>query len=401
MSCVLDRDPVESMLQALGAPAADRDYRPGHARMRALLQMCAQHGIVLHRPHLRIRVAGTNGKGSTATMVAAGLRAAGLSVGLYTSPHIVRFHERISIDGRSVDDVRLQRLLRELLPMAQDVGASYFELATTLALAAFSVAKVDVEVLEAGVGGRLDATTAVEADMALLTPIALDHQAWLGDSLAEIAEEKAYVGAGCRWRLHAQQDLEVATVLERFSFLDMVKLDGAMKPAMVGMHQQQNGALARAALQRLHRDGAIAGAWSEIESAALAARMAGRLQCYQRGKHHAVWLDAAHNWHAVKAIGDWVCEPMDALLVYTREDRSLTDALPLLRRMGRCLVGAEGDDLDVALPTVEAGLEWARCNLVGGRWLVLGSFVTVAAAQRWLAANDYAEFEGAFLNNEC
>ncbi|MDX8405348.1 MAG: bifunctional folylpolyglutamate synthase/dihydrofolate synthase, partial [Mariprofundus sp.] len=147
----------------------------------------------LHRPQLRIRVAGTNGKGSTASMLAAALQSSGLSVGLYTSPHLLCFNERIRLQGVPVADDVLYGAMQRLMPIALQAGASYFETATALALDIFANAGVDVEILEAGVGARLDATTAVAADMALLTPIGLDHQAWLGDSVAAVASEKAYV----------------------------------------------------------------------------------------------------------------------------------------------------------------------------------------------------------------
>ncbi|MDQ6950965.1 MAG: bifunctional folylpolyglutamate synthase/dihydrofolate synthase [Mariprofundales bacterium] len=381
------------MLLALGAPAADRDYRPGHARMHALLNGCVGAGFSLRRPRLRIRVAGTNGKGSTAAMVAAGLMAAGARVALYSSPHIQRFGERIRIDGAALNDAALRAYLTQLLPMAKAVGASYFELATTLALVAFSQAEVDVEVLEAGVGARFDATTAVAADMALLTPIALDHQAWLGDTLAAIAEEKAYVGVGCRWCLTVEQPEAANDALARFGFQEPVVVDDALQPAMAGAHQQQNASLALRALDLLYRNDEMAGDWATIGAATLAAQLDGRLACY-RLAGTTVWLDAAHNAHGVAAVVDWVRERMDVVLIYTREDRSLAESLPQLRRIADTVIGQSGDGLDHHLPTVCDGLAWAQCHAPGGRWLVLGSFLTVAAAQNWLMAHGASLFDG-------
>ncbi len=149
--------------------------------------------LCIKRPKLRVRIAGTNGKGSTAFMLSHALQACGMRTGLYSSPHIQHFGERIRINGVPVSETTLHMLMQSIMPAALKAGASYFEAATALALKYFSDSHVDVEILEAGVGARLDATTAVEADMALITPIGLDHQNWLGDRLADIAAEKAHI----------------------------------------------------------------------------------------------------------------------------------------------------------------------------------------------------------------
>ena len=395
MTLKTDNDPIDAMLAALDAPAADRDYRPGHARVRALLDVLA-----LHRPRLRVRVAGTNGKGSTATMLAAGLRAAGLRVGLYTSPHILRFAERIRVDGQPAPDGALRRGLERLLPRAREVGASWFEVATALALGHFSDAEVDAEVLEAGVGARLDATTAVPADMALITPIALDHQAWLGDTLAAIAAEKAHAMDGCRFALSAPQPRQAREAL-RAHRADVTFVDdpwpGAL--AMPGAHQRVNAALAMAALLAL-RDAALLDADEQTLARAVEeTRAPGRLQCV-RWRSWRIWLDAAHNAHAVEALRPSLpalaAKPdgvLDAIFVFTREDRDLADALPRLRPYARRIVAglpASGSDCDASYENLAEALE---AELAPGEseredkaCLVLGSFTTVAAALRWLAA---------------
>jgi len=386
MSRLMGCDSVERLLQSLGTPAADRDYRPGHARMVAMLAYCP-----LQQPKLRIRVAGTNGKGSTATMVAAGLQAAGLRVGLYTSPHLHRFHERICIDGQPISDALLCAELARLLPIAEREGGSYFEVATVAALSLFSRVHVDVEVLEAGVGARLDATTAVPADMALITPIALDHQAWLGDTLQAIADEKGAVALGCRWVLSALQSEAVRTVLaQQRSSVVWVPPDATLACAMIGCHQQQNGALALAALQQLQQAGALVADDDVLRRAVASVRMAGRLQHY-RLYGTDIWLDVAHNGHAVEGIVHALPDQVDVVLVYTREDRSLIDQQRVLRRIGRKLVGCEQGVWDDACPTVEMALSEAVEKRVVkkravARLLVLGSFITVAAAQHWIVA---------------
>jgi len=390
-----DKSSVEAWLTGLGAPSADRDYKPGHERMNQLLA-----DMQLHRPGLRIRIAGTNGKGSTAHMLAAGLQAAGLKVGLYTSPHIHSFNERIRISGRPVADDLLLALLPPIVERAMHIGASYFEVATALALQCFSDAAVDVEVLEAGVGARLDASTAVDADMALLTPVALDHQAWLGDALADIAAEKAHVFDACRWRISAAQTADVRQVLDRVA--DDICYIEAFEPlqlAMPGGHQQANAALALTALHTLSAEGRISLTQQDARAALSTVTVPGRLQRIASGGQ-CFWLDAAHNRHAVEALLPTLkgMPPFDTLFVFTREDRDLRDALPLLRPLARRLISSRDDArADAVYASIEQALA-GECPVPchgmsgdvqlgqGGRYLVLGSFITVAAAEDWLAA---------------
>ncbi len=357
--------------------SADRDYRPGHARMFQLLD-----GLALRRPRLRIRIAGTNGKGSTAFMLAAALQSAGLRVGLYTSPHILSFNERIRINGAPVADRALLDSLAQIMPLAHAAGASYFETATALALEQFSRAGVDVEILEAGVGARLDATTAVDADMALITPIGLDHESWLGDTIQAVASEKTYAMQGCGHCFSAPQVDAVAAVLRDFepAVRFCAVSDGAWRDlAMRGAHQRINAALAGAAAE------ACRACWPEldVEAARDAIRrcvVPGRLQ-YLRAGRASIWLDAAHNRHAVEVLLPslkQLADPFDAILAFTREDRSLADALPLLAPYAARLISND-DGGDGAPATVLRALLREQPD---GRFLVLGSFMTVAAILR-------------------
>ncbi|CAN5396097.1 hypothetical protein BH09MYX1_BH09MYX1_25080 [soil metagenome] len=139
-----------------------------------------------------VHVAGTNGKGSVAAMVELAARAAGRRTGLYTSPHLGRFAERIRIDGEPIDDASLDRHLERALDLGPDL--SFFETATLAAFLAITAAGVEFTVLEVGLGGRLDATNVIETARACaVTRIALDHTALLGNTLAEIAREKAAI----------------------------------------------------------------------------------------------------------------------------------------------------------------------------------------------------------------
>jgi len=376
---------VELWLEQLGQPSADRDYKPGHARMRELLAP-----LDCTRPKLRIRVAGTNGKGSTSFMLAEALKHSGLRVGLYTSPHILDFSERIRLNGSPVSDATLMLLMEEVMPIALRVGASYFEVATALALAYFSREKVDVEVLEAGVGARLDATTAVEADMGLLTSIGLDHEAWLGSTLLDVAQEKVFVFQGCRYAISTPQSLDIEAFLTQGRTDIQFALPLSESTKMLGAYQKSNAGLAYQAIQTLLKDGWIVGDASSLLASVLQTTVPGRLQhvCYQQAN---IWLDAAHNRHAIEAMLPFLPElasPLDAILVYTREDRSLKACFPLLRPYTHHLISdVDHAYVDIAIPCVTDALHDVLVRRKLQNILILGSFLTVAAALRWLENN--------------
>ena len=146
---------------------------------------------LLAAPPLTITVGGTNGKGSTTTLLALIYREAGLCVGAYTSPHLYRYNERVAINGSPVADAALCRAFMAIEQARAGDSLSYFEFGTLAALWLFREAKVDVQVLEVGLGGRLDAVNILDADAALVTQIGLDHQDWLGDNRDAIGREKA------------------------------------------------------------------------------------------------------------------------------------------------------------------------------------------------------------------
>ena len=160
-----------------------------------------------------LHVGGTNGKGSTCAMAAAALAAAGHAVGLYTSPHLVRFNERIQVDGRPVDDEALDQAtaeIRRACPWHEEGGRedrlTYFEFATLLGFLHFARERVDVAVVEVGLGGRLDATTAASPRVTAVARIGLDHVQLLGDTVEAIAREKAGIfKAGVPAVVHAAQ----------------------------------------------------------------------------------------------------------------------------------------------------------------------------------------------------
>ncbi len=146
----------------------------------------------LHQQHpLTVTVAGTNGKGSCIAFLEAIYRAQGYKVGAYTSPHILKYNERIRVDGESVSDEAICQAFECIDVERDQTSLSYFEFGTLAALQIFAAAKVDVRLLEVGLGGRLDAVNIVDPDVALVTTIAIDHVDWLGNTLAAIGREKA------------------------------------------------------------------------------------------------------------------------------------------------------------------------------------------------------------------
>jgi len=361
---------IDQWLAALGNPSADRDYKPGHERLKRLLEQIHQH-----KPALRIRVAGTNGKGSTSFMLAAALQSCGLKTGLYTSPHILEFNERIRINGKPINSVTLQASLERLMPAAIAAGASYFETATALALDHFAQEKVDIEILEAGVGARLDATTALPADMALITPVGIDHQAWLGDTVQEIASEKAHAMQGCAYAISAPQQPEALAALKQFNpGLILCEQELWKHLEASGQHQQDNASLAYAAIRVLKQAGRIDCNLAIAKAAIASCRIPGRLEKITVGSAN-IWLDAAHNRHAIEALLPSLpalAAPFDAILVFTREDRSLENELDLLKPYCHVVIGNAG---------AEGALEQLKQQLTQhpkGSFLVLGSFITVA-----------------------
>ena len=172
-------------------------YSPGNVDLERVRVLLAGLGSPHFGPGI-VHVAGTKGKGSTAAMVASVLRASGHKTGLYTSPHLHTFRERIRVDDRIISPQEFADELAEIRPVAEEINrkARYgrlttFEVLTVLALLYFQKKKVEIEVLEVGLGGRLDATSVVDPDVAVITSISRDHTELLGETLPEIAREKA------------------------------------------------------------------------------------------------------------------------------------------------------------------------------------------------------------------
>jgi dihydrofolate synthase/folylpolyglutamate synthase len=319
-------DSVE-YLYALGNEI--KSFKLGLDRIRRLLDH-------LGNPHLSYRVihvAGTNGKGSVCSMIAAGLRAAGLRTGLYTSPHLLEPTERIRIDGTEISkDVFLETFqvvhqeAEAMLARGElDAHPTYFETLTAMAFVAFREAKVDMAVIEVGLGGRLDATNVVEPELTVITSIGYDHEAWLGHSLASIATEKAgIVKAGVpvlsdpqsedAWLVIQQRASQVNAPLYPSSAWQQedlyVDAEGAqftlragnrtldIRCPLAGAFQAENARIAAAALDLVGIDG------DAIERGIRNVEWRGRVQ--KVGSSPDIYLDGAHNPAGCRALAEFI-----------------------------------------------------------------------------------------------
>jgi dihydrofolate synthase/folylpolyglutamate synthase len=242
-----------------------------------------------------LHVAGTNGKGSVCAMLDSILRAAGHRTGLYTSPHLVDFRERIRVNGEVIPEADGARILTQLRDATRnwDHAPTFFELATVLAIRHFADAKTDFVVLETGMGGRLDSTNAVTPLVSILTPIAMDHSQWLGDTLEKVAAEKAGILKPGISAVSAPQESAAELVLQdRAEALDaeLFFVRGAvdLPVNLRGRQQSRNAALAIAALHAAKIDvGETA-----IREGLATVQWPGRFQ-----EIEGFVLDGAHNPH--------------------------------------------------------------------------------------------------------
>lgn len=187
----------------------NKGIKPGLKRIEAFLDRLGNPQRSLRAIH----VAGTNGKGSTCAILASILRSAGYKVGLYTSPHLVTFNERIRVNDEKISNAEIARFISKYRPFIEEIDPTFFEVTTAIAFEYFNRKKVDFAVLETGLGGRLDATNVLQPLIAIITPIGKDHQEFLGNHLAQIAREKsgiAKAGVPC---LVAAQSSYVRQVL--------------------------------------------------------------------------------------------------------------------------------------------------------------------------------------------
>tara|TARA_Y100001934_G_scaffold62403_1_gene77441 strand:- start:3724 stop:4983 length:1260 start_codon:yes stop_codon:yes gene_type:complete len=385
-----------------------------------------------------VHVAGTNGKGSVIAYMRAALLAAGYRVHVYTSPHLVRFHERVEIDGEIISEDDLAVLLDECERENGGEPITFFEVTTAAAFLAFSRTPADVLLLETGLGGRLDATNVVaEPLITIVTPVSLDHQQFLGQTIAEIAGEKAGIIKQYRPFIMGPQQTEAAAVLKdkarvmeapatcfgddfRVGAVDsdgfeLVDGDDTLMlptPILAGPHQPMNAATAAVALRRLEG--------FEVSTDAIArglqtARWPARLQKIEAGalKQRVgddieLWLDGGHNPAAGEILAEmarsWSDRPLGLLVGMMNTKDPAGFIAPLAPMVDHAVaVGIPGEKNTLAAEETfvilqDAGVNassaeslheaidrLAECHGGPSRILVCGSLYL---AGRFLAAND-------------
>jgi dihydrofolate synthase/folylpolyglutamate synthase len=333
-----DDPAVQTQLDRFAQLSPGRDIL-GLERITALLDL-------LGNPHHRLppvfHVAGTNGKGSTCAFLRAALEAAGRTVHVYTSPHLVRFNERIRVAGKLIDDITLAPLLAEVLDVAEAhaIGPSFFEATTAAAFLAFSRTPADACVIEVGLGGRLDATNVVTPVVCGIAQVGIDHQAFLGDTLLEIGREKAGIAKlGVPVMIIDQDDdaldRELAeavigrgataypafrrwfygTAHNRLQYRDELGALMTPLPAMSGCHQIRNAALA---IAMIRHQSAVDIPLAAIKRGVAKAHWPARLQRLDVGpltETGDIWIDGAHNAAAAEVLAlELAQQPMHLII---------------------------------------------------------------------------------------
>ena len=335
-----------------------------------------------------VHVAGTNGKGSTCAMVAAIARAAGLRVGLYTSPHLCRFAERISIDGEPITDGELVVVLAQAL----EHDLSFFEVATLAAFLAFRRAGAELAVVEVGLGGRLDATNVVTPRVTAITNLALDHQAVLGGTLEEIAGEKAGIAKpGVPMILGATAEIARAAAIARGARIVAAGELPDVPLALEGPHQRENARVAWAIADVMgwpedaRREGLRTATWpGRIERIELA---------------DGTWiLDGAHNPDGARALATALAgDEIGAVVFGALADKSWREMLSEVVKLGgervyvqpKGRAAVTGAELRAVAEGVEAatigeGLREARRRAGARAVVVCGSLYLVGEARAGL-----------------
>jgi dihydrofolate synthase/folylpolyglutamate synthase len=363
-------------------------------------------------PHQSLRfihVAGTNGKGSVCAMLESICRAAGLKTGLFTSPHLVRYNERIQVNRRSIPDSDVVESLGEVRAClsAKGLTPSFFEITTALAFLYFLKSKVDIVILETGLGGRLDATNLVTPTVSVLTSIDLDHQRLLGNSREEIAREKAGIIKQGIPVVSAPQPMEVRKVFEsiaqeRSTHIHYVEFpDSPLRIALAGVHQQVNAAVAIEAIVKANL---------AVSSPAFRSGLA---TVFWPGRFHHVEpnlvLDGAHNpaasWNLVQTWKECHRGTTPTVIFGGLEDKNLTEMLEALSQIAArfFLVPVQNDrsafpsELHppnhfprTVYPDVKIAIDQARA--LRDPILVTGSLYLVGEALAWIDP-DFGVFE--------
>lgn len=370
--------------------AHPRVVDPGLERVAAVYRK-----LGLARPPAVLTIGGTNGKGSIAAYLDAMLAAAGYDVGLFTSPHLIRYNERIRVRGADATDDMLLAAFARIDAARDGISLSFFEWNALAALAAFAHERVDVAVLEVGMGGRLDAVNVLDADVAAVATVGLDHREWLGDTLERIGVEKAGIfrparpaifgsrrmplcigsaAAGCGARLRRLGvDFDF---VERADGWDFVGLRSRRRelplPALAGSIQLANAATALAVLEAAEPDLLVPD--NAVRAGLERVRLAGRFQVVNRDRE---WiLDVAHNADAAQAL---------AASLGARPCRGRTIAV--------CGILADKDVDAIVAALARAVQEWVAVRLDGPRALAekeLAARITLGSGARVSTADSVA-----------
>jgi dihydrofolate synthase/folylpolyglutamate synthase len=404
--------------------------RPGIERVRLLLDRLGNPELSFRSIH----VVGTNGKGSTSAFLASILKASGLRTALFTSPHLISFTERFRIDDREVSQQRLEPLLATVLAAAPE-EATFFEIVTVLAALYFSEEQVDIAVMEAGMGGRSDATAALPGIMTVIAPISLDHCGYLGSTLEKITAEKAGIAEPDTPVIIGHQPVEVQKAItgslqqvssqliwagadfsSRWDSDGTLDYQGAhsalghLTPGIPGRYQAENAALALAAAEALATLG-IHLPDSALRGGISAAHWPGRMETIPGSP--PLLLDGAHNRAGSLALAGALAEYRYRrlfLVIGTMADKDVDDIVsPLAPLAATCYcvspaIDRAMDDVKLAAIISDLGIPSRACGSVangiqsaqldaeaGDLILVSGSLFTVGEAKAWLAG---AEFEG-------
>jgi dihydrofolate synthase / folylpolyglutamate synthase len=357
-----------------------------------------------------VHVAGTNGKGSVLAMLRAGLEAEGRRVHVYTSPHLARFHERIRLAGRLIDEDALLRLLETCEAVNAGRPITFFEITTAAAFLAFAEEPADFTLLETGLGGRLDATNVIaRPHLTVITPVALDHQQYLGETLPEIAGEKAGIlkpGVACvvgpqpspalaaiearagalgvPLLLHGR-DWTIWEEHGRMAFQDLEGLLDLPLPNLIGRHQVENAGMALAALRALGAgEPACAGAVTRAE-------WPGRLQRLRRGPlaeaagAAELWLDGGHNPAAGAALAEALTRLPPRPLHLVTGMLNTKDVEGFLRPLAACAETLAGVTIPGEAATLPAEATVAAARAAG---LAATPAASVLTAIRGITARD-------------
>jgi dihydrofolate synthase/folylpolyglutamate synthase len=373
-----------------------------------------------------ITVGGTNGKGSTCAFLEQILSEAGYRVGLYTSPHITRYNERVRVGLAEADDLSLVRAFTQVEAARQGTPLTYFEYATLAAFALFAEAQLDAWILEVGLGGRLDAVNILDADVAIVASVDLDHQAFLGNDRESIGFEKAGIYRGGRAAIfgdtnppqrlvdHAREigahlqvlgrDFRYEAQERQWDFHGRNAPKRALPiPALRGRWQLKNASSALAALDEVADRLPIS--LGEVKRGLTNVRLAGRLQSLP-GRPQVI-LDVAHNPHAARALADGLADmgfARNTLAVFgVLGDKDVGGVIDAMRHrvdrwyvaapeseraaaaedVARALAGHGAGEPARTFATVTLALEAARRDAgPDDRIVVFGSFYTVAEALR-------------------